>query len=212
MKTSDEFLSIIREIADSLTEPDLFSIASLVVSGITLLILVKTTWHQFPRVQLSPPDISDPFQSFYFTGTDSRTIAEFNCVVFVTITNISAIPVVIQNATLQVRGFKETKTSHILDRPESNYSLNECPGMVVFPQTAIELIKNTLVLPVKLEPFESRFGYIYFPFCKDYGDNASARLSISYGAKQKSLLISLRRNPTNYFRNNRPEAGNGSNG
>lgn len=135
--------------------------------------------------------LSDRRKSYYFKAddTNSRGCYGVNICAAVSIkaTNKSSYPITIDNAYLQNH---KAKAEHFNDFEFDNIEIFDTPTTTIYSDT-----ETLAKLPLKLEPFETKYFAFAFPFFDDfvskYGDEVKTKLKIITPRKKYALNISI---------------------
>lgn len=135
--------------------------------------------------------ISERRKSYYFKAADTTTKGCYGinicAVVSIKATNQSSYPITIDNAYLQKQ---KIKAEHFNDFEFDYIEVQDTPTSTVFSDT--EVIAE---LPLKLDPFETKYFAFAFPFFDDfatkYGDNIKAKLIMITPRKEYKVDVSI---------------------
>lgn len=159
------------------------------ITGIVSLIIVLTNnVFQIGKQQFA---LSDRRKSYYFRASDTTTKGCYNvnicAAVSIKATNKSSYPITIDNAYLQN---KTAISKHFNDFKFEYIEIQDTPTTTVCFDT-----EKLAKLPLKLDPFETKYIAFAFPFFDDfvlrYGNEVKTKLTFVTPRKKYTLNISI---------------------
>lgn len=129
----------------------------------------------------------------YFPYNDSDGYAApYRLLVYVSIDNLSPLPISLKEITIQPQGYDELR-SNVNVHPADRYELDPYEKIAMNTKQDIFLVASCLIKPiVKLQAYEAIEGYLFFPGCpeiKELSLTAKLKVNTTRGTFEVQLNI-----------------------